>query len=80
MRMLRGSSDCGSFRYATTMFDDDIFDEDGALTASYLASRGYCCGNGCRNCPYTPRHGGLDAELRPDRQGAGSADEEAPIS
>ncbi|MBO9573631.1 MAG: hypothetical protein J7497_15695 [Chitinophagaceae bacterium] len=22
------------------------------FTAEYLLSRGYCCGNGCRNCPY----------------------------
>jgi Family of unknown function (DUF5522) len=41
--------------------DDDIFDDDGALTASFLLARGYCCGNGCRNCPYVPRHGGLDS-------------------
>ncbi len=27
---------------------------DGRLvfTASYLADRGFCCGNGCLNCPY----------------------------
>ncbi len=23
------------------------------FTASYLKRRGYCCGNGCRHCPYT---------------------------
>lgn len=22
------------------------------LTAAYLAERGYCCGEGCRHCPY----------------------------
>ncbi|RYF96058.1 MAG: hypothetical protein EOO00_03665 [Chitinophagaceae bacterium] len=22
------------------------------FTAEYLLSRGYCCGNGCRHCPY----------------------------
>jgi hypothetical protein len=22
------------------------------LTAGYLAERGFCCGNGCRHCPY----------------------------
>jgi len=22
------------------------------MTAEYLRKRGYCCGNGCRNCPY----------------------------
>jgi hypothetical protein len=22
------------------------------LTADFLARRGFCCGNGCRHCPY----------------------------
>ena len=22
------------------------------FTAFYLSERGYCCGNGCRHCPY----------------------------
>ncbi|MEI7547860.1 MAG: DUF5522 domain-containing protein [Actinomycetota bacterium] len=22
------------------------------FTAQFLADRGYCCGNGCRHCPY----------------------------
>ena len=22
------------------------------LTAKYLKDRGYCCGNGCKHCPY----------------------------
>lgn len=39
----------------------DIFDQDGALSRQFLLSRGYCCGNGCRNCPYVPRHGGPNA-------------------
>jgi iron complex transport system substrate-binding protein len=32
----------------------DYLLESGAMvfTASYLKRRGYCCGNGCRNCPY----------------------------
>jgi len=29
-----------------------VFDADGALTQEYLRHRGYCCENGCRNCPY----------------------------
>jgi uncharacterized protein (TIGR00290 family) len=29
-----------------------IFDEAGALTREFLLDRGYCCENGCRNCPY----------------------------
>jgi len=44
----------------------EIFDDDGALSAAYLLSRGYCCANGCRNCPYMPPHGGLDAVPRDD--------------
>lgn len=36
--------------------DDDEFyyNSDGLVvfTAEYLLNRGYCCGNGCRNCPY----------------------------
>ncbi len=32
----------------------DYYMEDGlfVLTAAYLRKRGYCCGNGCRHCPY----------------------------
>lgn len=29
-----------------------VFDADGALSREYLRHRGYCCENGCRNCPY----------------------------
>ena len=29
-----------------------IFDADGALSRAFLLTRGYCCQNGCRNCPY----------------------------
>jgi hypothetical protein len=33
---------------------DYYVNEDGRVvfTASYLLKRGYCCGNGCRHCPY----------------------------
>jgi len=32
----------------------DYYLENGAMvfTASYLERRGYCCGSGCRHCPY----------------------------
>jgi hypothetical protein len=32
--------------------------ENGLLvyTAAYHLNRGYCCGSGCRHCPYDPRH------------------------
>lgn len=37
--------------------DDDLgysFNNEGyvVFTAEYLLNRGYCCGNGCKNCPY----------------------------
>ena len=34
--------------------DDYYTNEDGfvVFTAKYLLERGYCCGNGCKNCPY----------------------------
>jgi hypothetical protein len=34
--------------------DDYYFNSDGLVvfTAEYLLERGYCCGNGCLNCPY----------------------------
>jgi Family of unknown function (DUF5522) len=33
---------------------DYYFDDDGlmVLTGHFLLKRGYCCGNGCRHCPY----------------------------
>ena len=33
---------------------EDYYVEDGlmVLTARYLLRRGYCCEQGCRNCPY----------------------------
>lgn len=32
----------------------DFYIEGGfyVFTAAYLTQRGYCCGNGCRHCPY----------------------------
>ena len=34
--------------------EDYYFNSDGLVvfTAEYLLQRGYCCGNGCKNCPY----------------------------
>lgn len=41
----------------------DFYFENGlmVLTAHYLKNRGYCCGNGCRHCPY---ESGGDATVR----------------
>ena len=32
--------------------------ENGLLvySAAYHLKRGYCCGSGCRHCPFEPRH------------------------
>lgn len=34
--------------------EDYYVNEKGLLTftSKYLAQRGYCCGNGCKHCPY----------------------------
>jgi hypothetical protein len=34
--------------------EDMYYNAEGLVvfTAEYLLNRGYCCGNGCRNCPY----------------------------
>jgi Family of unknown function (DUF5522) len=35
----------------------DYYYENGliVLTAYFLINRGYCCGNGCRHCPYSEK-------------------------
>ena len=34
--------------------EDYYFNEDGyiVLTEKYHLDKGYCCGNGCKHCPY----------------------------
>lgn len=34
-----------------------FYEENGRIvfTESYHLNRGYCCGNGCRHCPYEPK-------------------------
>jgi hypothetical protein len=36
----------------------DFYIEDGkyVFTKEFHLKRGSCCGNGCKNCPYFPRH------------------------
>jgi len=36
----------------------DFYWEEGKMifTESYHKRRGHCCGSGCRNCPYEPKH------------------------
>ncbi|MDT3695737.1 MAG: DUF5522 domain-containing protein [Ignavibacterium sp.] len=40
---------------AIEQHNDIYFDPDtglAVLTAEFLLKRGYCCGSGCRHCPY----------------------------
>jgi len=52
---------------------DYYLNEKGLLTftAKYLLERGYCCGNGCKNCPYeyeaVPEPGRSELMKRQDR-------------
>ena len=45
----------------------DWYLENGRLvfTSAYHLKRGYCCGSGCRHCPYEPRHVEGNQMLRP---------------
>lgn len=56
--------------------DDYYYNADGfvVLSEKYLLERGYCCGNGCVNCPYNyknvpePKRSGL-LKARTDKAG-----------
>jgi hypothetical protein len=43
---------------STQNTNDDFYIEDGkyVFTKHYHLKRGSCCGNGCKNCPYSPIH------------------------
>lgn len=36
------------------------------MTEFYLVKRGYCCSNGCRHCPYSPKAVKGNTKLRPE--------------
>ena len=38
--------------------DSDYYMENGykVFKPEFHIKRGYCCGNGCRHCPYHPQH------------------------
>lgn len=58
--------------------DDYYFNDSGLIifTAQYLLDRGYCCGNGCVNCPYDykavpePKRSALLAKRNQDTKGS----------
>lgn len=39
------------------------------FTALFHLERGQCCGNGCRHCPYDPRHKKGTVEVREEFAG-----------
>lgn len=43
-----------SVKAARVLNPEDFYFENGlmVLTERYHLKRGYCCGNGCRHCPY----------------------------
>jgi hypothetical protein len=43
-----------------------IINEDGRVvfTALFLIQQGKCCGNGCKNCPYDPKHTKGNTDLK----------------
>ena len=45
--------------------DLDYYLEDGryVFTAHFHLMRGYCCGSGCRHCPYLPKHNKGNTEV-----------------
>jgi hypothetical protein len=36
------------------------------MTEFYLVKRGYCCSNGCKNCPYSPKAVKGNQKLMPE--------------
>lgn len=50
--------------FAELIEGEDYYLENGnwVFTAKYLLRRGYCCGSGCRHCPY-----GSEASPSPER-------------
>ncbi len=51
-------------REARPLVEGEDFYREGAaivFTAAYHLRRGYCCGSGCRHCPYDKEETGADA-------------------
>jgi hypothetical protein len=47
---------------------EDYYFENGLMvfTAAYHLKRGYCCGSGCRHCPYGGAAGSSEPVASPD--------------
>jgi hypothetical protein len=44
--------------FGNKLLPTDFYYENGyrVMTESYHKRRGTCCGNGCKHCPYEPKH------------------------
>lgn len=47
----------------TNLKSEDFYLENGkfVFTEGFLIKRGYCCGSGCRHCPYTKKNKSIDS-------------------
>ena len=45
---------------------EDFYWEDGKIimTEEYHKRRGYCCGSGCKYCPYSPKYRKMNKKLK----------------
>jgi Family of unknown function (DUF5522) len=57
--------------------DEDFYWEGGFIvfTRHYHLKRGYCCGSGCRHCPYDPRWTGGETMVAREDPAAASQSE-----
>ena len=48
--------------------DVDYYIENGLfiMTEHFHQKRGFCCGNGCRHCPFVPKHIKNNTNLKGD--------------
>tara|TARA_R110000824_G_scaffold57118_3_gene155649 strand:+ start:1682 stop:1891 length:210 start_codon:yes stop_codon:yes gene_type:complete len=44
----------------------DFYWKDGkiVMTEEYHKRRGYCCGSGCKHCPYFPKYSKMNKKLK----------------
>ena len=55
--MTRSKETDNTVREKPKLLPSDFYIENGfkVMTEEYHIKRGYCCGNGCRHCPFTPK-------------------------
>ena len=57
---------------STPLLQEDFYIDDKTgyivFTKAYHLKRGYCCGSGCRHCPYEPKHVKKSSKIRDENQ------------